>query len=138
VNDVFLGIIAAAVVVMAIVQVGLIVVAARAAERVTRLTTQIEQDLRPLVANLQAMTTEAARATAIAAAQVERADRLFTDMSARLEQTLATVQDAVVGVTRGGAWLAGLRAAFAAFRDLRGPSRRRNTSVEEEDALFIG
>jgi hypothetical protein len=138
VSEVFLGVIALAVLVMAIVQVGLIVVAARAAERLSRLTTQIEQDIRPLVANLQAMTAEAARATAIAAAQVERADLLFTYVSARLEQTLASVQHAVIGVTRGGAWMAGLRAAMAAFRDLRSPRRRRTASVEEEDALFIG
>ena len=137
-NDVFLGIIAVAVAVMAIVQIGLIVVAVRAASRVARLTTQLEQDLRPLVANLQAMTTEAARATAIAAAQVERADKLFTDMTARLDQTLTNVQDAVAGVTRGGAWIAGLRAAMSALRDLRTPARRRSSAVDEEDALFIG
>ena len=144
-NDFLLGVIAASVAIMALVQVGLIVVAAKAAQRVARLTTQIEQDLRPLVSNLQAMTAEAARATAIAAAQVERADKLFTDMSARLDQTLTGVQDAVAGVTqavsgatRGGAWLAGLRAAMAAFRDLRTPGRKRSASVDEEDALFIG
>jgi hypothetical protein len=138
VNDVFLGIIAVGVLVMAIVQVGLIVVAVRAAQRIGRLTAQLEQDLRPLVANLQAMTTEAARATALATAQMERVDHLFADVSARLDRTVNSVQEAVTGATRGGAWLAGLRAAMAALRDLRTPSRRRNASVEEEDALFIG
>lgn len=137
-SEVFLGVIAVAVLVMAVIQVAFVVIAARAAQRVSRLTTQLEQDIRPLVANLQAITTEAARATAIAAAQVERADRLFTDMSTRLDQTLTTVQDALLGATRGGAWLAGLKAAFAALRDLRSPSRRRSSTVEEEDALFIG
>ena len=143
-NDFLLGVIAASVAIMALVQVGLIVVAAKAAQRVARLTTQIEQDLRPLVSNLQAMSAEAARATAIAAAQVERADKLFTDMSTRLDQTLTGVQDAVAGITqavtgatRGGAWLAGLRAVMAAMRDLRAPARK-SASVDEEDALFIG
>jgi prophage DNA circulation protein len=138
VSDVFLGVIAAAVLVMAAVQVAVVVMAARTAKSITRLTTQLEQDIRPLVANLHSITTEAARATAIAAAQVERADRLFTDMSARLDHTLNTVQHAVVGVTRGGAWVAGIKAALSAFRDLRSAPRRRAASVEEEDALFIG
>jgi hypothetical protein len=138
VSDVFLGIIAAAVLVMAVIQVAVAVMAARAAKSISRLTTQLEQDIRPLVVNLQAMTAEAARATAIAAAQVERADRLFTEMSARLDHTLNTVQHAVVGATRGGAWVAGIKAALAAFRDLRSAPRRRPASVEEEDALFIG
>jgi hypothetical protein len=139
VSDVFLGVIAAAVLVMAVVQVAVVVMAARAAKSINRLTTQLEQDIRPLLVNLQAMTSEAARATAIAAAQVERVDRLFTDMSARLDQTLNSVQHAVVGATRGGAWMAGIKAAFSALRDLRSaPRRRRPASVEEEDALFIG
>ena len=80
-SDVFLGIIAVSVLVMAAVQVAAIVMALRAARRVSRLTSQIEQEIRPVVANLQAITADAARATAIAAAQVERADRLFTDMA---------------------------------------------------------
>lgn len=136
-SEVFLGVIASAVLVMAVIQVAVIVMAARAARHVTRLATQLEQDIRPLIANLQSVTTDAARATAIAAAQVERADRLFTEMSARMEQTLGTVQDALTMATRGGAWLAGLKAAIAAFRDLRSPARRPS-SVDEEDALFIG
>ena len=70
---------------------------------------------------------------------MERADRLFTDFAARLDETLATVQNTVIGATRGsGAWLAGLKAALAVLRDLRQSPRTRSASVEEEDALFIG
>lgn len=136
-SDVFLGIIAVAVLVMAAVQVAVVVMAARAAQRVSVLTTKLEQDIRPLLANLQSMTSDAAKATALAAAQVERADKVFTDMTGRLEQTLSTVQAALLGATRGGVWLSGLKAALAAFRDLRGPARRPS-NVDEEDALFIG
>ena len=137
-SELFLGVIAAALLVMALIQVAVAVMAARAAKSISRLATQFEQDIRPLVANLHTMTAEAARATAIAAAQVERADRLFTEMSTRFDHTLNTVQHAVVGATRGGAWVAGIKAAVAAFRDLRTAPRRRPASVEEEDALFIG
>jgi hypothetical protein len=139
VNDVFLGIIALSVLTMALVQVVVVVLALRASERITQLTTQFEQEIRPVVANLQAITADAAKATAVAATQVERADKLFNDLAVRLDQTLASVQDSVVGATRGGgAWFAGLKAALAVLRDLRQSPRTRPASVEEEDALFIG
>jgi hypothetical protein len=138
VSDVFLGIIAVSVLVMAAVQVAVIVMALRATQRMSRLTLQLEQDIRPVVANLQAITADAARATAVAAAQVERADKLFSDFAARLDQTLASLQSTVLGATRGGAWLAGLKAAFGVLRDVRPSPRTRPATVEEEDALFIG
>ena len=138
-NDVFLGIIAVGVLMMAVVQVAVVVLALRATERITRLTSQFEQEIRPVVANLQTITADAARATAVAATQVERADKLFTDLAARLDHTLAAVHNSVLGATRGtGAWLAGLKAALAVLRDLRRSPRTRPNSVEEEDALFIG
>ena len=138
-SDIFLGVIAVSVLVMAGVQVVVAVLALRATERITRLTSQLEQDIRPVVANLQTIAADAARATAVAATQVERADRLFTDFAGRLDETLAAVQSTVLGATRGsGAWLAGLKAALAVLRDLRQSPGARSASVEEEDALFIG
>lgn len=64
-EQVFLGIIAVAVVVMAAIQVAAVVVAARLARRVDRFADRLEQDLRPVVASLQALTEDAARATAV-------------------------------------------------------------------------
>jgi hypothetical protein len=124
---------------MAAIQVGAIIVAARLAKRVDRLATQIEQDIKPVFQNLQALTTEAARAAALAAVQVERADKIFGELSQRVDQTLLTLQTRVMAPARDGfAVLAGLRAALSAFRDLRESGRRRTATVEEEDALFIG
>jgi hypothetical protein len=138
VNELFLGIIAVSVLVMAGVQVAVVVLALRATERLSRLTSQLERDIRPVVANLQTISADAARATAVAAAQVERADKLFADLATRLDQSVAAIQNSVLGATRGSAaWLAGLKAALAALRDLR-QSRTRPSTVEEEDALFIG
>ena len=138
-NDVFLGIIAAAVALMAAIQVGAIIVAARLAKRVDRLADQIEQDIKPVFQNLNAMSAEAARAASLAAVQVERADRMFGDLAHRVDETLNTLQSRVLGPAReGAALLAGLRAALAAFRDLRDTGRKRPAPVEEEDALFIG
>ena len=138
-NDVFLGIIALAVAVMAAIQVGAIIVAARVAKRVDRLASQIEQDIRPVFQNLSAMTADAARAASLAATQVERADRMFEDLVQRVDATLNTLHDRVLSPAReGAALLAGLRAALGVFRDPRPTRRKRPSSVEEEDALFIG
>ena len=138
-NDVFLAIIAVSVLTMAVVQVVVVVLALRASDRIAKLTLQFEQEIRPVVANLQMITADAAKATAVAATQVERADKLFNDLAVRLDQTLAAVHNSVLGATRGsGAWLAGLKAALAVLRDLRHSPRTRSANVEEEDALFIG
>ena len=66
-NDLFLGVIAAAVLVMAIIQVAAIVYAARAARRLGEAFARLEQDVRPILASLQALSADAARATRVAA-----------------------------------------------------------------------
>ena len=138
-SEVFLGVIAASVVVMALVQLGTIVVAARAARRLERLASLLENDIRPVVASLQALTADAARATALATAQVERADRLFGDVAARVEQTLAAVQDTLIAPAREGfAWLSGLKAVLSALLDTKRPPQPKRGDVEDDEALFIG
>lgn len=138
-TEFFLAIIAVAVLVMAVIQVAGVVLAARTARRVDRLADRLEQDLRPIVTNLQTMTSEAARASALAVAQLERADRLFTDLGHRAEQILVSVQDTLIAPAREGfAWLTGLKAALSAFRELRENAPAAAPSVDEDDALFIG
>jgi len=65
VSEVFLGLIAAAVLVMAAIQVAAVVIAARLARRLDRFADRLEEDIRPVVASLQALTADAARATAV-------------------------------------------------------------------------
>ena len=138
-NELFLGIIAFAVAVMAAIQVGAIVVASRLARRIDRLADQIERDVRPLFQNLQSMSADAARAATLAAAQVERADRLFVDLGQRVDVTLGILQQRVLTPAReGAALLAGLRAALDVFRARHDTRRGRPAVAEEEDALFIG
>lgn len=142
-TDVWLAIIALAVAVMAAIQVGAIVLGLRLARRVDQLTTQIEHDVKPLLQNLTEMTAEARRATALAAAQVERADRLFGDLALSAERTIAIASQLVGGPAKNGfALFSAARAAFGAFRDLRDASRRRSAyksaAREDEESLFIG
>jgi hypothetical protein len=138
VSEVFLGIIAVALLVMAVIQVAAIVFAMSAARRIGRVADRLEQDLRPVMSNLQAITAEAARATALATAQMERADRMFTDLSRRAEQMMAAVPSLLGSAGKGFAVLNGIKAALAALQELRRSSRRRGAHPDDEDALFIG
>lgn len=137
-NDVFLGVIAVATLAIAVGQIAVIVVASRAARRVSELAEQFERDLKPFLGHLNAIGSDAARAASLAAAQVERADRLFTDVTLRVEQTLNTVQGTVIGPVREGrALISAFVAAIQAIRELRQNGRARQGRAEDEDALFI-
>ncbi len=137
-TDVYLAVIALAVLVMAIIQVAAVVFAARTARRVGDVVSRFEDDVRPIVHNLQVMSAEAARAAAAAATQVERAERMLGDLTHRMDETITTLQRTILAPARDGmAVLHGIRAALAAFRS-GGSRRSRQSHAEEEDALFIG
>ena len=137
---VFLGVIALAVSVMAAIQVGIVVYGAKLARRVDALTTQVDREIKPLLMHLNAIGEEAARATTLAAAQVERVDRLFADVSLRVEETASALQSAIVAPAREGlALLSGVRAAFDTLKGMRQASAPAHaTPPEEDDPLFIG
>ena len=138
----YLAVIAFAVVVMALVQVGAILAGVRLARRVDQLARQVEQDVKPVIANLAAVSQEAARAAAVAARGVERLEQLFGEMAIRVDETLQVAQAFVNGPARTGmAVIQGFQAVFAAFKGIREASRRRHAmraSVDEEESLFIG
>lgn len=140
--ELYLGVIAFAVAVMALVQVGAIVAGFRLAKRVDHLARQIEQDIKPLIAHLTAMSQEAARAAAVAARGVDRLEQMFGDMALRVDETLQVAQAFVTGPARTGmAVIQGFQAILAAFRGIREAARRRQAMrapAEEEDSLFIG
>ena len=131
-SEVFLGVIAVATLAMAIVLVGVVVAANRLARRVGRILDQFDSEVKPLFDHLNAIGRDASRATALATAQVERIDRLFTDLAQRLDQTLQGFQGILNIPAREGR--AALTALAAAFRAMRARPRQRS---EEEDALFI-
>jgi hypothetical protein len=137
--EVFLGVIALATLTTALVQVSVIVYGWMLARRINRLVAQIEREMKPLADSLNAMARDAARATALAAGQVERVDRLLMDLAARIEQTASTVQGALVKPLRdGAAMMAGVRAALEIFRETKKQPGATRARAEEEDALFIG
>jgi hypothetical protein len=140
--ELFLGIIAFAVLVMAAIQVAAILAGIRLARRVDQLAVQIDQEIKPLIANLTNLSSEAARAATLAAKQAERLDRVFGEMVQRVDETLAAAQEFVTGPARQGmAIMAGAKAVIDAFQGMREASRRRSAPrpvVDEEESLFIG
>ena len=141
-GELFLGIIAFAVMIMALIQIAAIFAGIRLARRVDQIATQLDQEIKPLIANLTTLSSEASRAAALAAKQAERLDRVFGEMVQRVDQTLAAAQEFVTGPARQGmAIMTGVKAVIDTFRSLREASRRRapaRPAVDEEESLFIG
>ncbi len=137
-TEIFLGIIAVATLAIAIAQLGVMVVAGLAVRRVARLAETVEHELKPLFGHLDAIGRDASRAAALATAQVERADKLFSDVALRIDDALNSVQATIGAPAREGrALLGAFRAAFQAVRELRQNGRTRQSRAEDEDALFI-
>jgi hypothetical protein len=132
---VFLGIIAAATLVTSILQVVVLMTAGQLLRRMGRFVDLIEQEAKPVLDHLQSISRDASRAAALATAQVERVDRLFGMLTARVEETLETVQTAVLKPAREvSALMAGFRAALDIVRGVR---TRRKRRPDDEDTLFI-
>jgi len=140
VSDVFLGLIAAATLAMAIGQIGLLVVVLRLSKRVEATSARVEREIGPLAERLTRVAEHLQQASSLAAVQVERFDRLFAGASKRADATMSLVQGAVVGPIREGlAVIAALRGVIAAVRSIRGSGTARAASkFDDEDPLFIG
>jgi hypothetical protein len=132
---VFLGIIAAATLVTSILQVVVLLTAGQLLRRLGRFVDLIEQEAKPILDHVHSVSRDASRAAALATAQVERVDRLFGMLTARVDETLETVQTAVLKPAREvSALMAGLRAALEIVRDIR---TRRKRRPDDEDTLFV-
>jgi len=140
VNSVFLGIIAFAVLVMAAVQVGVVIVLLRLSRRVDVLATRVETELDPLAERLLAVADNLRQASSLAAVQVERVDRMLASLTRRAEDTMGVVQHAIVGPIREAMGVvAAVRGVMGAFRAFRGGDAPRSSSrFDDEDPLFIG
>jgi hypothetical protein len=137
-SQVFLGVIAVATALMAVVQIGAIVMLARVAGQVQGILATIQTDVRPLIVRANAIAEEASKTATLATAQAQKIDRLVTDLTRRVDETSLLIQQAIITPAREGmALVAGLKAAFAALRGLR-DLRSRAGGVDDDDALFIG
>ena len=136
---VWLGVMAGALVVMALGQLVLAIMGARMARQATDAMQEVRRDLRPILERAQKIANDAARTSDIARSQAERIDQIIALTAQRIDETLTNVQAAVSGPLRqGSAVVAGIRAAMEVLRNVserRGTARARE---EDEDALFVG
>jgi hypothetical protein len=139
-SAVWLAVMAVSLAIMAAVQIGLIIVVLRLAREATRTAAELRQEIRPLIAKAHQVMDDAAKATALAALQVERVDAMLNNTGTRIDQAVGFVQNALGGpIQKGFAAFSILRAVMSAFRG--GSTRRRRSAAhqhEEEDALFVG
>lgn len=151
-NEIFLGVIAVATLIMALIQIGIIVVGAKVAKQAQEAVgkaqttlvsaqqaiTSVREELRPLIAKATAIADEASKSATLATTQVQKIDRLVNDVSKRVDETTAMVQQAILTPAREGlALMAAIRAGLGVLR-ARADWRRRVSRPEEEDPLFIG
>jgi hypothetical protein len=138
-SDVFLGVIAAATLIMALVQIGAMVTAFRLSRQAQQVLESVHQEVRPLIARAQALAEEASHTVALATTQAQKVDRLITDLSQRVDETAGVIQEAIITPAREGlAIVAAVRAGLGALRGLRDMRPRNGRHAEEEDPLFIG
>jgi hypothetical protein len=133
---VFLGIIALATLVMAVLQTCVVFFAARMAQQAAKATGDLHRDLQPIIAGVRQVTDDAVRATAIGLAQVQRVDAAITNVTERVAETVEAVRDVVNGpVRQGAAVVAGIQAALAMFKTSRTAAKKPD---DDEDAMFVG
>jgi hypothetical protein len=135
-TNVFLGTIAVATLVTAIMQIAALIAAVQLARRIRRLADTVDHELKPLLDQMNAVGRDASRVMWLLGSQLERVDRISGDLVSRVEDTVSTLQSTVRTAARGGTpFLLGLRAALAVFKGVR--RRRGRTASDEDDALFI-
>ena len=69
--------------------------------------------------NLEVLTADAARATSLTVAQMERADQLFGDVTIGSIQLLSFLPSVIGPAGKGVAFMGGLKAVFGAIREIR-------------------
>lgn len=135
-TDVWLGVIAVSVLVMAVVQIAALVRLEGVAKEAAEATRDLRRELTPLIAKAHKVADDAGRVSALALTQMERVDRVLDSTALRIDDTMAVVQQALISpVRQGAAVMAGLKAALAVFRARQDRGRYGR---DDEDALFIG
>jgi hypothetical protein len=137
-SETFLGIIAAATLLMAFIQVSAIIAILRVARQAQQTMHTLQGDVRPLIQKATAVAEEASRTASLATLQAQKIDRLISDLTVRVDDTANVVQHAIITPAREGmAIVAALKAALGVFQGFRGRPRH-GRPVDEEDPLFIG
>lgn len=135
-STVWLGVIGVSVALMALIQVAFVGAAAYFAKKAADAASDVRRDLQPLLEKANRIADDAARATALATAQVERVDRLINDTAQQITDGLTLVQSALINPLRQGSSV--IAAARAVFAIVRAWQSRGSRHRDDEDALFVG
>jgi hypothetical protein len=137
-SETFLGIIALATLLMALIQVGALIALLRVTRQAQQTINSLQADVRPLIEKATAVADEASRTASLATIQAQKVDRLISDLSVRVDETAGIVQQAIITPAREGmAIVAAIKATLGALHSVRGRPRH-GRPVDEEDPLFIG
>jgi hypothetical protein len=115
-SDTFLGVIAAATLVMALVQIGLLIAGLMAVKRLNAVLVRVEDTAKPLLAHVDDLVVDTTESLAAVRAQLDRVERQAMHVLTRTDQAVNRVQNYLVAPAREGiALAAGARALFGAF-----------------------
>lgn len=135
-TDVWMGITAVAVLIIALIQVVVGLVVVRIAREAVEAIKELRSEVKPLIQKAHKVADDAGRVSALALTQAERVDEFVASTAARIDDTLEIVQSSLIApVRQGAAVMAGLKAAIAVFRARQDKGRYGR---DDEDALFIG
>ena len=133
---VYLGIMAFALVVMALAQLAVAIALAKSVKHVMGAIDDLKKEVRPLMDKVNRVADDANRVSALAVVQAERIDALILQTTARVDETFSILQGAVIEPLRQGtALISAIKAGIAAVRAWQG---RTATPRDDEDPLFVG
>jgi hypothetical protein len=116
-NDVYLGVIAAATLVMALVQIGVLIAGIIAVKRMREVLVRVEESAKPVLAHVDDLVVDATESIAAVRAQLDRVERQTMHVLTRTDEAVQRVQTYLVAPAREGiALAAGARALVGAFR----------------------
>ena len=133
---VYLGIMAFALVVMALAQLAVAVALAKSVKHVVGAIDDLKREVRPLMDKVNRVADDANRVSKLAVVQAERIDALILQTTTRVDETFGILQSAVIEpIRQGTALVAGIKAAVDAVRAWQS---RSGTARDDEDPLFVG
>ena len=132
----FLGVMAGALVLMAVAQAAVAIALTRSVKHVVTAIDDLKREVHPLIHKANRIADDASKVSALALVQAERIDVLIQQTTARVDETFGVLQTAVVEpIRQGTAILAAIRAGVAAIRAWQG---RGAGPRDDEDPLFVG
>jgi len=116
-SDVYLGVIAAATLVMALVQIGVLIAGVIAVKRMHKVLVRVEDSVRPVLAHVDDLVVDATESIAAVRVQLDRVERQTLQVLTRTDDAVQRVQKYLVAPAREGiALAAGARALVGGLR----------------------